>query len=490
MLALAALVIGALIAGNGLVSCGEQPEAAAFKSRAVTAAEATRLAGVRLTNYKAGHVGIGVTIGAGAGSVHMTGWVDWRQPLIYLNSIGTPNGPDDGMLQAIPGVVAIRPGLYRPAATSKGNTPPYPAPPVPAPPTGWQVRPIEPGSAIDTMITLLFSMRSGTVDNAGQIAAIGTKLIGQERINGIPVDVIDGAAVPPAAPKASAAPTPSPSGLPFADQGGQVRYWVDAQSRVLRVAALVNPTTTLQINFNRTDKTDPSAIELLGGAVVTPRPLTTAELKLLSKMRVNDRVSGGGVITLAVPVGQQKLYSATGWIDWAVPSLYATLRNNKASTPDATLRADAYGMTVRGSLTGTPGTNPGGPLAAPAIHPSASGWKRTTWSDYADQYGEPDLQLILNELLALSSWSKDDPAGLKPVASRLRTDTVDGVAVTVFEIRQPSESTVPPGYGRLRFWVDAHGLLRRLELRTRTGAYGYVTITPSAVPNLPNPIPY
>ncbi len=486
LVALAALIVGALFVGNAFLSRARQPSTPTFPSRPVTAAEATRLAGVRLSNYTAGHAAVFVTIGSGLTAVRMNGWVDWRQPLIYLNSVGQTAGPDDGMIQAIPGVVAVRPGLYRPPATGGTAYAPYPAPPIPAPPTGWQVRPIEPGSAIDTMITLLFSMRAASIDNASQISAIGTLLVGTDEINGVPVDIIDGAAVPPVA---ASQPTATPTGLPFAAQGGQVRYWVDAHSRVLRVEALVDPTTTLRIDFNRSDRTDPSAIELLGGAANKPTPLTAKQLTLLAKMRKADDAAGGGVITLAVPVDQQTLYSATGWVDWHVPAVYATIRNNKSSSPDATLRADAAGLTVYGTLTGTAGQNAGGALAKPSLHPAPSGWKRTPWTGYADQYGEQDLELIMNELLAVSSSMPDDPATLKPIASRLRSDTVDGVPVTVFEVRQPAEAKVTPGYGRLRFWVDAHGVLRRLELRTRTGAYGYITITPGNVPTLPDPVP-
>jgi hypothetical protein len=487
ILALAAVLVGALVIGDGLVFRATRPGAAAFHARPVTAAEAARLAGVRLADYTGGHAGIAVTIGTGGSAVHMTGWVDWRQPLIYLNGVGATAGPYDGMVQAIPGVVAVRPGRYQPPAAANRYDP-YPAPPVPAPPTGWQVRPVQRGSAMDTMITLLFSMRSSKRDSATAIAAIGTRIVGQDRIGDDAVDVIDGAAVPPTAPTGAAAarPTPSPTGLPFAAYGGQVRYWVDARSRVLRVAALVNPATTLRIDFDRTDATDPTAIELLGGAVVHPTPPSAGDLALLANMRVADHDRGGGVITLAVPAGPQQLYSATGWLDWNTPAAYATIRNNKASTPDALLRADEFGLTVRGSLPGTPGPNPGRALAAPTLRPPTTGWRRTTWASYADRYGEPDLELILDELLTLSATTADDPAALKPVASRLRSDSVDGVPVTVFEIRQASEATVPPGYGRFRFWVDAHGLLRRLELRTRTGAYGYVTITPGSVPALPD----
>jgi hypothetical protein len=492
MFALAALVIGALIAGNGLVSCGNQPAAPKAVSRPVTTAEAERLAGVRLADLTLGHAGITVTIGSGATAVHMTGWVDWRQPLIYLNSLGTSAGPNDGLIQAIPGVVAVRPGRYLPAVATKQYDP-YPAPPAVPPPTGWQVRPIVAGSAIDTTITLLFALRAATKDDAGQIAAIGSKFVGTDEIGGDPVDIIDGAAIPPA-PSSAPTPTPAPSTstLPFAAEGGQVRYWVDGRSQLLRAEALVNPTTSLEIDFDRTDRVDPNAIELLGGARNTPTKVTTKEAKLLARMRLDDFTSGGGTVTMAIPVSATALYSATGWLDWKTQALYVTVRNNKTSAPDTILRADVAGVTVDGTIDdgaaaaiATPST---APLTAPSLDPPKRGWKRTSWSKLEDTYGLPDLDLLANELLALTSPVADNATLLKPAAARLRSDTVDGVPVTVYEIRQPSEAATAMGAGRLRFWVDQHGLLRRLELRTRSGAYAYTTITRGHVPALPDPV--
>lgn len=546
--ALGSLMLGGLIAGNGLVSCASSPSATPpIHTRPVTASEAARLARVRLADYQAGHAALDVTIGAGINEVHLTGWIDWRQPLIYLNSLGQRPGPADGLLQATPGVVAVRPGRYSPTASTASSpanssptlaaassptppatsspTPPappmtptspstaidpFPPPPVDAPPTGWQVRPIVPGSAIDTMITLLFTLRSSTIDDAAQIAAIGTRFVQTDEIGGVPVDVIDGAAIPPTKPSiapgmdgpTAATPTPSPSGPAFAAQGGQVRYWVDADSHLLRAEALVDPTTTLRIDFDRTDPIVPQAIELLGGRPNRPTKLTAKQLTQLSQMRAHNYLAGGGMITIAMPLATDELLSAVGWIDWRDRTLYVTVRNNKGTGPDATLRADTDGVTMRGSIDGSddanspagqasPGTSPTprAPLAVPSLHPGKDGWHRDSWASREDAYGETDLDAILNELLALSAPVIDSPAALKPVASRLRSDTVGGVPVTVYEIRKPSEGGIKPGLGRLRYWVAASGQLLRLELRTRNGAYGYVTIDPGPTPALPDPIP-
>jgi len=46
---------------------------------------------------------------------------------------------------------------------------------------------------------------------------------------------------------------------------------------------------------------------------------------------------------------------------------------------------------------------------------------------------------------------------------------------------------VAPGSGRLRYWLDGDGLLRRIEVRTREGAFGWLDVTPAWVPVLPDP---
>src|SRR6185369_10269582 len=116
-----------------------------------------------------------------------------------------------------------------------------------------------------------------------------------------------------------------------------------------------------------------------------------------------------------------------------------------------------------------------------------TGWTSASWLSRVDQAGQPDLDLLLNEMLSLAAPGRDNATLLRPLASKLRADTVNGVPVTVFEIRKPAERSVVPGYGKLRYWVDSTGLIRRLEVRMRKGAYGYLTFTPGVVPKLPTP---
>jgi hypothetical protein len=502
--ALGALVIGGVTSARGLVSYAPAARAAAPVARPVTTAEAGRLAAVRLTDYRAGHVGVRATIGDGSSAVHLTGWVDWQAPLVYLNSIGAQPGPVDGLIQAVPGVVATRSGRL-PYTASAAPDAPFPPPPAIAPPTGWTIRPPDRSNPIDTFITLLFTLRSDTLDDAGQIQAIGTRFVATDMIGGVRVDVLDGAAVPlTPSPAPSAAPatktktstaTTSPAGAPFAAQGGQVRYWVDAQSRLLRAEALITADTGVRVDFDRADQIRPQAIELLGGAAIHPKPVSAAQAKLLAGMRLRDLGTGGGRLTLALPNATNEMISGTGWLDWRRLAVYLAVRNN---TGTGLLHADARRLALHGELTtnntagfgapsATPPASATGHLAMPPLTAPKTGWTSASWVSRVDEAGQPDLDLLLNEMLSLAAPGRDSATLLRPLASKLRADRVNGVPVTVFEIRKPAERSVVPGYGKLRYWVDSTGLIRRLEVRMRNGAYGYLTSTPGAVPKLPAP---
>src|SRR5438270_231030 len=78
------------------------------------------------------------------------------------------------------------------------------------------------------------------VDDPAAVAATGARFLRRDLLLGVPVDVIAGPAVLPSpmiGPRRSA--TPSPSALPFADQGGQVTYWLDEGARLRRLDALL-----------------------------------------------------------------------------------------------------------------------------------------------------------------------------------------------------------------------------------------------------------
>lgn len=145
-------LLGGIAAGlsQGLAACvrldrDDQP-------RPLSTAEAQRLAAMRQQNYRDARTGLRATIGTPGKGIHLSGWVDWTRPLAYLAVAGTqpagavatssaeagrstapsPVGSPgdggslpapatrlDGLIQAIPGLIASRPDA--PAAQPASN---------------------------------------------------------------------------------------------------------------------------------------------------------------------------------------------------------------------------------------------------------------------------------------------------------------------------------------------------------------------------------
>jgi hypothetical protein len=171
-----------------------------------------------------------------------------------------------------------------------------------------------------------------------------------------------------------------------------------------------------------------------------------------------------------------------GWIDWTEGIAYLSVRDLDKPADVALMRADREGVAV---LPIKPRANARPPLPAPA----GDRWKYQRWVDRADTSGGLDLDLLVAEALTLASSDRDDPAALRQRASWLRADKIGDRAVSVYEIAKPQETgAVRRGQARMRYWIDKAGGLRRIELRTRTGAFAQLDITPGAVPDLP-PVP-
>jgi hypothetical protein len=117
--------------------------------------------------------------------------------------------------------------------------------------------------------------------------------------------------------------------------------------------------------------------------------------------------------------------------------------------------------------------------------PTERGWTYHDWARRADAMGGLDLDLLLNEALSVGTTSREDSARLRTSAAWLRGDSVGGHTVAVFEIPKVAEAGAARGQARLRYWVDGAGILRRLELRTRTGAFAQLDLDPGPVPYVP-----
>lgn len=484
---------------RGLTSCAPPEEQAA--ARPLSAAEAGRLAAMRLHNYEDGVVGVRATIGEPGAQSHLSGWVDWRRPLVYL----AVSGSAEGLVQAIPGVIAVR-------QVGAGRTPtPAPAEPPPEPPAeppadGWQVRRLVLGgpgaSALDSFVGLLFTIAAAKPDTPDLLVRSESRWLRRDLAAGVPVDVLLGPAVPPSArptpagtrapfgpvarpsrtvsPSTATAPatTPTVAATSLAAMGGAVVYWLDAGARLRRFEALLDANLPVTADLQRESRVVLTAIDLLGGRPIAPRAVTADEARTLARLRQRDRAARGGEVSLTVPTDTGGLQRGAGWLDWRTAVAYLGIDDGGGRV---LVRADRDGVATRPAPPGghQPGDLPPLPL------PRDEEWRFASWEERGDTMGGFDLDLLLGEALALSGLSRDDTNALRRTAVWLRADKVAaGDPVAVYEIPKPVEKGVPRGGARLRYWVDEAGVLRRLELRTRNGAFGWLDLDPGEVPTL------
>jgi hypothetical protein len=312
---------------------------------------------------------------------------------------------------------------------------------------------------------LLFLLASKEPDVPELLARSQARWLREDRAGGLPVDVLLGPAVPPSRP---------PAGSSLAELGGAVQYWLDGQARLHRLAALLAPGTQVRVELDRQDRTAPPVLDLLGGAATDPRPVTAAELATLAGLRQRIQAAGGGRVTVVVPTAEATV-RGTGWLDWHRPVVY--LARTRDGAPDGLLWADRAGVATR------PG-EPAGGGRPPVPAPAGADWRRSRWSERGDRHGGFDLDLLLHEALALAGGERTPVGPLRP-ARWLRADRAGGARVDVYEVPRPVESGVAPGGARLRYWVDrSSGVLRRLEIRTRTGGFGQLDLDPGPVPYL------
>jgi hypothetical protein len=478
---------------GGLVAGAPGNAARPDAGQHVNADQAGRLAGARLANFQDARASFHAVITAPGGDVHVTGWIDWSLPLIYLNSAAVGQAsPADGLVQAVPGLVAVRAGRYPAAGTDSGPAADtYPAPPATPPADGWRVRQMDPApgtSVFDGLLAVLFSLATPTADDPAAILAAGRTAIRAGDLAGVPVEIYTGPALttPLASPTASApasSSSSSPGTRPEADPGstmpavtGTVQYWLDGAGRMRRVVTDLGANLPVQVDL-ASGGPQLTAVLMLGGAPVTPRALTDDELRLLSRMRQHNRQSGGGTVSLTLPVNPAGLTVATGWLDWRSAVGYLALRNLDDPAANQLLRLDTRGLASR----------EGGADGSPPLHPPTDSWHYSAWGGRGDAYGATDLDILLIQAVTMTYTRTDSLAELRTSASFLRMDTLAGESILVVEIRQAVEAGVAPGAGRLRYWVDRDGLLRRIEVRTRQGGFGWLDVTPANVPALPDP---
>lgn len=485
---------------GGLVSFS--PTQGPQRPRPLSAPEAQRLAAMRLQNFRDARVALRATLGSPGADIRLAGWVDWSRTLVYLTVSGPAAGAQEGLLQAAPTVLATRAARVTtaPASASATNASAAPAPPPVVPPAdGWRIRPltaagVDPGS-LESLIALLFAVANDGADPADLLRHSEARWLGRDRTDGTPVDVLLGPAVPPpvSTPSGDTVPTSAPAGTPttgptlrsrtatsLAAMGGAVRYWLDDEARLHRFEALLPRHVPVKVDFTRGDRSGIAAIAALGGRPVSPRGVTAAEADTLARMRQRNRAALGGQVRLTVPTLPAATLRGVGWVDWRKNLAYLAVRDLDKPTEGLLMRAGRNGVAVR---TAPKSDRPPSPDDLPPLPPPRErDWGYTRWEERGDALGGLDLDLLINEVLLVGGGAREEAEPMRTSAVWLRKDNVGGTPVSVFEIPKAAERGTPPGQARLRYWVDRSGGLRRLELRTRIGAFAQLDIDRGDVP--------
>ncbi|MEV0395681.1 hypothetical protein [Polymorphospora rubra] len=376
-----------------------------------------------------------------------------------------PTGADAPSTAAAPGTGTAAPaGTAPPAGTAAPSGTARSAPPPAAAPSGT------PGTSAGPSGTA--APRAGTPTPGGSPG--GAPAGDGSASAGVDASRTGGAATTgPAGGPTSARPAETS----LAAMGGAVRYWLDGDARLHRFEALLAGNRPVNAHLDRADDAGITAIDALGGRPVEPRAVTAEEADLLSRMRQRNRALGGGKVTFALPTVPTANLRGTGLVDWRNTVAYVAVGDLDKPGETALIRADRTGPAIRvAPQQVTADRQP------PVPPPTDRGWTHVDWRQRGDAQGALDVDVLLTELLALGTGARDDVAALRRSAIRLRTDRIDDTAVTVFEIGRPGQAgAARPGQGRLRYWVDSSGALRRLELRTRTGAFAQLDVDPGRV---------
>ncbi|MGS2615193.1 hypothetical protein ACVCAH_11805 [Micromonospora sp. LZ34] len=432
----AVLSAAALVAG--LLSWAPDPPEPA---RTLTAAEHDRLAAMRVTNYRDLRSGLHVTVGDGAARTELVGWVDWSRPLVYLDVGGPGAGPERGLLQATPTVLLLRPD---PAAV------PTPAPPPLVPPTDrWRLHHLPREHRLARLVDLLFHLAADRPEPAGP-ARDAARWVGRATVGAEPVDILQ---------------APPPGGPATAEQP---RYWLDQAARLHRLEARLPGVGPVAVQLNRTNRPTLRPVDALGGRPGLPRALTAAERDRLDRLPGRLRAGGGATVTLTAPVGTDTNLRGAGWLNWTRRSAYLTVAD--LGTPNRrTLLHHGTAGTARTQLPASAVPGPAETPGRPPLPPPTDGWR-------AGPARADDLDLLVDAALRAGG-----SAERRGDALRVRGDSLDGRTVDVVELRTSR--------ALLRYWIDRSGLLRRLELRTRPGAWAQLDLTPGTVPRWAVPAP-
>jgi hypothetical protein len=210
------VVLAALL----LAGCAAQAE-----PHALTNDEAERLALVRYLNYEAGLSAVRATIPTGAGTLVLTGRVDFVAHVGHaeLTTSGRTDPASTGILQWNPGLIAFHAGHGQTADD-------------PLPSDGWQLRRLRSkGAELDVVLLVLLNLSNDRPDNPQLLRQSTARWLRADTVSGTPVDVFAGPADP--------------------GRTARLTYWVDHDGKLRRLTIrLDSQPTAAVLTFSPTSR--------------------------------------------------------------------------------------------------------------------------------------------------------------------------------------------------------------------------------------------
>ncbi|WFE52759.1 hypothetical protein [Micromonospora sp. WMMD1155] len=448
----AALVLGLLSWAPDPPDPPDPPEPA----RPLTVAEGERLAAVRVTNLRDLRAGVRVTAGVDAARVELVGWVDWSRSLLYLDVGGPGAGAERGLVQRVGPVLVVRPD---PAAV-----PTPAAPPLVPPADRWRLHRLAPGTNLAPVLDLLLRLAADRPDATQAVPGGGARWVARETVAAGPVDVLQaslpGTPAPDPAPGSTAGSANADTG---ADADGQTRYWLDQDARLHKLVTRLPGVGPVTVVLNRADRPTLHPVDALGGRPGLPRALTDAERRRLERLPARLTAQGGATVTLTAPVGTDTNLRGAGWVSWTRRTAYLVVADLGVPERRTLLRRDTTGLARVDLPAGAAGGGTAEAPERPPLPPPAGPWRVT-------RPGGDALSVLVDAAVAAGS------VGARGTAVRVREDVADRRTVDVIEVGPPD--------GRLRYWIDRDGSLRRLELHTDADAWAQLDLRPAVVPRL------
>lgn len=429
--------------------------------RGLTDSEAGRLAKVPVNNAASDPVAMSVTFdGANGGA---TGHVDWKHQLASVATTAEGTSQPEQLVQAVPGLTATH--------TADADSDPA-APPA----TGWTVRASSAGQessdqdddhqVLDITLSAVLSL---VHDEAGNPATLKEKgsWLKEANIDGATVDVFQ-----------------APLDLGTAEkgqEGGEAIFWVDRDANLRRLQLDPANTGLTSIDFllkkPSVDKLEP--VGVLGGGTNDPRDLNEAEVNALSTLRQRN-ADAAAEVDMELPLGDDELIRARGYIDWRVPLVYLSL-DAPGEDNDGLLLALPGGaatrqMSVDGSLP---------PVEAPDDDWSHQNWSQRTESD---SESTSTLDAMLMKLLMLRSPEADDYQSIQDNGAWLRQDSLGDTKTNVVEFPFEHETEDHErGKAPYRYWIGEQDDLLRVEMNTQGFGLAHADLTKHEAPTLSLP---